>query len=331
MAKVGVVGTTSWGTTLAIVAANRANEVTLWSRTKDEANLLRVQQQNDRLLPNTKFPPNLEATSSLSALSNAEIVILAVPSTTLRTNLRTIRHSLSSSSTLVSAVKGLEMDSGKRMSQLMEEELPSKLHPGITVLSGPNLALEIVAGKPSSTVVASSNESAARAVQDILTSNSFRVYTNTDIIGVELGGALKNIIAIGAGICDGLGYGNNAKAAFITRGLTEISRLGVAAGAQPLTFAGLAGMGDLIATCSSPLSRNRYVGVELAKGKTLSEIRTGMVHVAEGVDTTSAAIDLARSMDVEMPITSVTYKVLFENMTVQRALLELMGRTPAPE
>lgn len=331
MAKVSVIGTTSWGTTLAIIAANNANQVTLWARTEKESNSLTLHRQNSRFLPGNRFPKTLNVSSSLLDLSDTEIVILAVPSVTLRSNLQLIKAYLPSECILVSAVKGLEIDSGKRMSQLIQEECPSKLHPNITALSGPNLALEIIEGKPSSTVVASSNADAALKVQSALTSNMFRVYTNNDIIGVELGGALKNIIAIGAGICDGLGYGNNTKAAFITRGLAEISRLGLAAGAQPVTLSGLAGMGDLIATCSSKLSRNRHVGQELAEGKTLYEIRAAMANVAEGINTTQAAMCLANRMKIEMPITSFTYKILFEKMSVKQAILELMDRAVSPE
>jgi glycerol-3-phosphate dehydrogenase (NAD(P)+) len=223
------------------------------------------------------------------------------------------------------------MATGRRMSQVLEEELPNHLHPQICVLSGPNLALEIARGKPASTVVASRNGYAAAKAQEMLMSPTFRVYTNEDVIGVELGGALKNIIAIGAGICDGLGYGDNAKAAFITRGLVEITRLGVAAGANPLTFAGLAGMGDLVATCASPLSRNRFVGEQIAKGKRLEEVLASMKNVAEGVYTTVAALRMAKELGVEMPIAQATYQVLFEGLDPRKAVIELMGRPPRPE
>ena len=331
MAKISVIGTTSWGTTLAIIAAERSNKVTLLARTKKDSDSLTSHRQNERFLPGHKFPENLKISSSALDLNDAEIVILAVPSATLRSNLQLIKQYLPTDCILVSAVKGLEIHSGKRMSQLIEEECPYELHTNITVLSGPNLALEIIEGKPTSTVVASTNITAASKVQNALTGNMFRVYTNNDIIGVELGGALKNIIAIGAGICDGLGYGDNTKAAFITRGLAEISRLGLAAGAQPITLSGLAGIGDLIATCSSKLSRNRHVGQELAKGKTLNEIRTSMKNVAEGINTTQAAMYLANRLKVEMPITSFTYKILFEKMSVKQAISELMDRAVSPE
>jgi glycerol-3-phosphate dehydrogenase (NAD(P)+) len=217
------------------------------------------------------------------------------------------------------------------MSQVMEEELPAHLHQGICVLSGPNLAKEVVQGKPASTVVAARNPSAAAQAQAILMSPNFRVYTSDDVTGVELGGALKNIIALGAGIGDGLGMGDNAKAAFITRGLAEITRLGLAAGASPLTFAGLAGLGDLIATCASPLSRNHYVGMQLAQSRSWPEIRESMENVAEGVNTTVAALELARGLGVEMPIAQAAHRVLFEGLSPQEAVAELMGRPPRSE
>ena len=332
MAEVGVVGTTSWGTTLAIVLARRGVEVGLWARTGDEAALLKSQNENSRFVPGSKFPPNLRITASTDeALRQAGIVIVAVPSRTLRENIRDIRDSLDGDAVVVSAVKGLELGTGKRMSQVMQEELPPSLHPGICALSGPNLAAEIVNGKPSSTVVASANAGAAKRAQAVMNSPVFRVYTNDDIIGVEFAGALKNIIALGAGICDGLQYGDNAKAAFITRGLAEITRLGVEMGASPLTFAGLAGMGDLIATCSSTLSRNHHVGQQLAKGKRLREITEAMKNVAEGIDTTAAAVSLAEKLDVEMPIAGAINDVLFNDVALEQAISNLMGRAPRPE
>ena len=332
MAKVGVVGTTSWGTTLGIILARRGLSVALWARSEAEATTIRKDGQNVRFVPGVEFPPCMSVTSSADeALGDAELAIIAVPSSTLRENVRKVRDSLGKSTVVVSATKGLEVGTGKRISQMLEEELPSTAATGICALSGPNLASEIVEGKPSSTVIASKNADAAEKAQQIINSPRFRVYTNDDIIGVELGGALKNIIALGAGICDGLSYGDNAKAAFLTRGLAEIARLGVAAGANPLTLAGLAGMGDLIATCSSALSRNHHVGEQLAAGKSLDEIRRSMVNVAEGVTTTAAAITLADRLGVEMPITRATYDVLFDEVPLDEAISNLLGRAPRPE
>ena len=332
MAKIGVAGTTSWGTTLAIITARLGLEVRLWARTGQEAEQLRADGENLRYLPGARLPPGVEVVSSADeAFGDAELVIIAVPSRTMRTNARAIRDSIHRSAVIVSATKGLELGSGKRMSEVLAEELPSHFHSRICSLSGPNLANEIIMGKPSVTVVASANGGAAEHAQSLITSSLFRVYTNADIIGVEFGGALKNIIAVGAGVCDGMKLGENAKAAFMTRGLAEIARLGVAAGAEPMTFAGIAGVGDLIATCSSPLSRNHQLGEELARGKSLSEIRAAMIHVAEGVDTTAAAVALAEKLSVEMPIARATYDVLFNGVAIDKAISGLLGRDPAPE
>lgn len=332
MAEICVVGATSWGTTLAIITAREGNRVRLLARNEDEAAALRLDNENTRFLPGASFPQSMSVTPRADeALAEADLVIIAVPSVALRDNARRIRDFISGSSVVVSASKGLEAKTGNRMSQVLQEEFSAIDQPPICALSGPNLAHEIIQGKLSSTVVASQDEDAARTAQTILNSSVFRVYTNADIAGVELGGALKNIIAIGAGICDGLQLGDNSKAAFMTRGLAEIARLGLAAGGKQMTLSGLAGMGDLIATCSSTLSRNHYVGTLLSQGKTLDEIVSGMHNVAEGVNTTVAARSLAATMGVEMPITEATYRILFKGMSVHRAAAELMGRTPIPE
>ena len=332
MATISVVGTTSWGTLLAVLVARNGHNVRLWARTEEEAQQLRNAGENTRFLPGTPFPPGMTVAASVDeAFADAGLVIVAVPSQTLRDNIRRISGSVPGSAVVVSATKGLEMGSGMRMSQVIQEEMRTSPQPAICALSGPNLAREIVQGKPSTTVVASPDSGAAQEAQDLITSDRFRVYTNTDIIGVEFGGALKNIIAIGAGICDGLELGENAKAAFMTRGLAEIARLAVAAGADPLTLTGLAGMGDLIATCSSSLSRNRYVGEQLSKGKSLDEIRSCMKNTAEGVDTTPAALKLARELDVEMPIASATNNILFNITSIEQAISDLLERTPRPE
>ncbi|MCE2404863.1 MAG: NAD(P)-dependent glycerol-3-phosphate dehydrogenase [Dehalococcoidia bacterium] len=332
MTGVTVVGATTWGTTLAVLLARKGVPVTLMARSPEEAAELASSRRNARFLPSVEFPPPLTvAGGPQEALSGASMVILAVPSTAMRRNVLSIGDAIRGEPVILSASKGLEMESGKRMSQVLEELLPQRLRPRISVLSGPNLALEVVEGKPASTVVASRLPEAAARAQELLMSGTFRVYTNQDTVGVELGGALKNIIALGAGICDGLGYGDNGKAAFMTRGLAEITRLGVAAGANPITFAGLAGLGDLVATCASPLSRNHQVGSMLAAGRSLEQIRTSMENVAEGVFTTAAAVKLADDMAVEMPIANATYRVLFEGMDPKRAVAELMGRPPRAE
>ncbi|MBF8267539.1 MAG: Glycerol-3-phosphate dehydrogenase [Dehalococcoidia bacterium] len=332
MAKVSVIGTTSWGTTLAILLSNRGVEVLLWARTQEEAAALESARENHRLLPGASFPPSMGVTADRGEASEgADMVILAVPSRSFRENVRGFLPFLERPCMIMSATKGLEKDTANRMSQILEEELPQSFRGGICVLSGPNLSREVVQGKPASTVVAARGEGVALQAQELLMSPTFRVYTNTDVVGVELGGALKNIVALGAGISDGLGYGDNGKAAFITRGLAEITRLGVAAGASPLTFAGLACLGDLVATCFSPLSRNRYVGEQLAAGRSLEEIRSSMKNVAEGVDTTVAALKLASRLKVDMPIAQATYRVLFQGLNPRQAVMELMGRAPRPE
>lgn len=330
--SIGVLGTTSWGTTLAILMASQGHRITLWARTPEEANILNNDRENKRLLPGFLFPETMSVTCSTdTAFQMADMAIIAVPSKSFRTNLQQVRDSLNQSVVIISATKGLELGTGFRMSQIMQQELPESLSSSIGVLSGPNLSKEIAKRIPSSTVVASKDAELAGTAQAMIMTPYFRVYTNTDVLGVELGGALKNTIAIGAGISDGLGLGDNAKAALITRGLAEITRLGVAAGASPLTFTGLAGLGDLIATSASPLSRNRYVGEYLAKGRKLNDILANMQNVAEGVDTTAVAMKMAHKLNVEMPITEATYRILFEGLNPKQAVTELLGRAPQPE
>jgi len=242
----------------------------------------------------------------------------------MRENIKLVGDYLNRSMLVVSVAKGLEIGSNKRMSQVIAEEIDPRFWSNICVLSGPNLSREVLHDLPAATVVAAEDEAVARIAQKLLVTPNLCVYTNTDVIGVELGGALKNIIALGAGMADGLGYGDNAKAAFITRGLTEITALGVALGANPLTFSGLAGLGDLVATCASPLSRNHYVGVELTKGRSLEEITGSMDGVAEGVSTTLAVWNLAQQLGLEMPITQRIYQVLYEGVDPRQAAAELM-------
>ena len=330
--SVTIVGTTTWGTTLGVVLARQGTPVTLLARTEAESRLLAVDRKNSRFLPETIFPDSLQVTADpAKAVSSAAIVILAVPSHRLRQNARLMAGYLSSEAIVVSAAKGLELPTAHRMSQVLAEELPGSLHAGICALSGPNLAKEIVQGKPASSVLAGADAAVGERAQSLLNSNRFRVYTSNDLVGVELGGALKNIVALGAGMCDGLEAGENAKAALVTRGLAEITRLGVAAGAEPRTFAGLAGLGDVIATCSSRFSRNRYVGEQLGLGRTWSQIRESMDNVAEGVNATEAALKVAGDLGVEMPIAEITYRVLYEGLSAKEAAAELMGRPARSE
>ncbi len=328
MPKVTIIGTASWGTTLGILLARKGTRVSLWTRTAEEAKQLNQIRQNSTVLPEIPFPHRLSATHTLEeALEGSILVILAVPAQSMRKNMRLVKGQLKPSMLLLSAAKGLELDSSKRMSQVMAEEVDPHLQANIGVLSGPNLSREIAQGLPAATVVAARDGAIAERVQELLLTPNFCVFISTDVVGVELGGALKNIIALGAGIADGLGLGDNAKAVLTTRGLAEITTLGIALGADPLTFYGLSGLGDLIATCSSPLSRNYYVGVELAKGRSLNEIKGSLQSIAEGIDTTIASHRLAQQHGVQMPITEKIYQVLFEGFDPRRAVTELMRGT----
>ena len=319
-----MVGATTWGTTLAMVMAAEGRRVTLLTRNPKECAALATGGENSRFLPGVKFPATMRVSSEAGVLADSMLVVIAVPSDRLRENARRIASHLAPGTVVVNATKGLELPTALRMSQVLAEELPPGLE--ICSLSGPNLAKEIAQGKPASTVVASESQEAAERAQAALLSPRFRVYTSSDLTGVELAGSLKNIVALGAGICDGLEVGENAKAAFIARGLAEIARLGVAAGAQPLTFAGLAGVGDVIATCASRLSRNRHVGEQLGLGRSWPDIRESMDNVAEGVNATEGALKIAAELGVEMPIAETTYRVLHEGLSPREAATELMER-----
>ena len=326
MPKIAIIGTTTWGITLGVVLANKGLQVRLWARTEQEATKLGNGGLNSDLLPDTGFPDQLSITNDVSeALADVKAVILAVPSQTMRQNIRLVKEHLTKSMLIVSAAKGLELATNNRMSQVIADEIDPRFHHNICTISGPNLYKEVHCGLPAATVVAAEDEKTAKKAQRLLNTSNFCAYTNTDIIGVEIGGALKNIIALGAGMTDGLEYGDNAKAAFITRGLTEITALGVALGASPLTFSGLAGLGDLVATCASPLSRNHYVGFELTKGRLLEDIINSMDGVAEGVSTTSAVWKLAQQLGLEMPITEKMYQVLYQGLDPKQAASELMA------
>ncbi|MBE0415822.1 MAG: NAD(P)-dependent glycerol-3-phosphate dehydrogenase [Dehalococcoidia bacterium] len=324
--KVAIIGTTAWGTTLGIMLARRGIDVALWARTREEAERLERARENTARLPGIPFPKKLTPTSSIEeTLKGSSLVILAVPSQQMRQNVRLVKGHIDQSTPILSAAKGLEVDTAKRMSQVIAEELSPEYRSNICVLSGPNLSKEIAQGLPASTVIASEDARLAERVQGIMNSPSFQVSTSDDVVGVELGGALKNIIALGAGMVDGLGYGNNAKATYMARGLTEITRLGIALGASPLTFIGLACLGDLLTTCSSPLSRNHTLGEGLARGRSMGEVMASMGSVVEGVTTTPAALKLARELGVEMPITERIYRVLFEGLNPAQAMAELIG------
>ncbi|HTI13101.1 MAG TPA: NAD(P)H-dependent glycerol-3-phosphate dehydrogenase [Dictyobacter sp.] len=331
MVSVGIIGSGAWGTTLALLLARKGITTTLWEHQPERAITLQQQRENMVFLPDIQFPATLNVTSSIATtVHDKDMILLVTPSQRLRENLRLLIPYLSPDTILVSASKGIEITSLKRMTEVIAEEIPAASEK-IAALSGPNLSREVAEAKPTAAVIAAPNTGVALRAQSILSTQTFRVYTTHDVVGVELAGALKNIIAIGAGCNDGLGYGENAKAAIITRGLAEISRLGVAAGANPLTFSGLAGLGDLVATCSSPLSRNQQLGRRLALGEKLTDILRTTHTVAEGVTTTRAALELARRYEIEMPITRQLNLILFEGLDPHQAVPELMMRDPKGE
>jgi glycerol-3-phosphate dehydrogenase (NAD(P)+) len=329
--RIAIIGTGSWGTTLAVLLAQKGLLVTLWARTAEQAARLQAERENRDFVPGLKFPDGLVVTSALDrALDRCALALIVVPAQTLRENVRRVREFLPRDAIVLSCSKGLEIGTTRCMSQVIEEELPTNADK-IIVMSGPHLHREIANGLPAAGVVASRNSDAARLVQDLLNMPRFRLYTHDDVIGVELGGALKNIIAIAAGAVDGFGLGDNAKATVLTRGLAEITRLAVAQGANPLTLAGLAGMGDLLATCASPHSRNHQVGMRLARGESVETIRASMKMVAEGVPTAKAARQMAQHLGIELPINNQVYAVAFENKDPRQAVMDLMTRAARSE
>lgn len=331
MEAVGVIGSGAWGTTLALLLAHKGIPTTLWEYRPERAAEMQQRRENVIFLPGFRFPGMLEVTSDAAkAVQGKSVLLLVTPSQRMRENLRMVASYVRKDTIYVSCSKGIEIDTLKRMTEIIHEEIPSAGN-RVAAMSGPNISQEVAEEKPTAAVVAADNEDIALRVRDLLATSRFRVYTSDDVIGVELGGALKNIIAIGAGFSDGMHYGDNAKAAFITRGLAEIARLGIAAGAHPLTFAGLAGIGDLIATCASPLSRNHQLGQRIAAGEKLKDILASTRSVAEGIFTTKAALQLARRYNVEMPITEQLSLVLFEDHDPQKVVPELMMRDPKHE
>ena len=325
MPKVAIVGTTGWGITLGFLLTGKKTKVSVWARTAKEAAEVRKHPESITA-EKFKLPPNLSFTASVKdALNGANGVIIAVPSQSVRQNVKLFKEYLSPDILIINAAKGFEIDSKKRMSEVIAEEVHPANRSHICVLSGPNLAREIIKGLPASSVIAAHDTTIAKQAQELLSTPTFTVYTNTDVIGVELGGSLKNVIALGAGMVDGLKLGDNAKAAFITRGLTEMAALGVALGANPLTLSGLTGLGDLIATCASPLSRNHYVGFELTKGRSLKDITKSMKGVAEGITTTAAVYSLAQEHKLGMPISEKIYQILYEGKDPKETVFEILG------
>jgi len=329
---IAVLGAGSWGTTLAVLLARKGYAVNLWAHRPEFADQLAAERENRRYLNGVHFPDTLRVFTSLhEAVSPADMVVTAVPSQALRETVEQIRDLPMQGRVIVNVAKGIEMNTGKRMSEVLLETLPGLQISCVAALYGPSHAEEVSKEQPTTVVASSPSVETANRVQEVFHTSMFRVYTNTDIIGVEIAGSVKNIIAIAAGISDGIGYGDNAKAAIITRGLAEMSRLAVSLGGDPVTVSGLAGIGDLVVTCLSRHSRNRYVGEEIGRGRSLDDVVTHMNMVAEGVFTSKAVYDLCRTRGVEMPITQAVYEMLFEGKPVQQAILDLMTREPKKE
>lgn len=327
--SVGVVGSGSWGTALAVMLSKKGYNVNLWSWLEDESKRLAETRENIELLPGIIIPSNVTCTWDLEkCISNVDIVVTAVPSHAVRSTARKLKDLVQKDQVIVNVSKGLEESTLMRLSEVISEEVP---HAKIAVMSGPSHAEEVARDIPTTNVVASKEREIAELVQDVFMNPKFRVYTNPDIIGVELGGSLKNVIALAAGICDGLAFGDNTKAALMTRGIAEIARLGVTMGAKLETFAGLSGIGDLIVTCTSMHSRNRRAGILIGKGKSLEEALQEVHMVVEGVNTTRAAYRLAQKHNVEMPIVNEAYHVLFEQKNPKVAVVDLMMRSKTHE
>lgn len=326
--RLAVVGAGSWGTTVASFASQNAPTV-LWAREPELARQIHTEHRNDRYLPGFPLPEQLGASNDIGeVVGSADVVVMAVPSHGYRAVLEAAEPHVRAWVPVVSLSKGLEAGSLKRMSEVVNEVLPG--HP-VAVLTGPNLAKEIMAGQPAASVVAIDDDIIARELQRVFTNPRLRVYTNPDLVGCEIAGVVKNVIAIAAGMAEGMGFGDNTRATLITRGLAEMSRLGVAMGGDPLTFSGLAGMGDLIATCSSKQSRNNTVGLQLGQGRTIEEIIAAMDMVAEGVKSSPSVVELARRHGVEMPISEQVVAVCHDGADAKTAMLSLMTRQPKSE
>ncbi|MCX6635280.1 MAG: NAD(P)-dependent glycerol-3-phosphate dehydrogenase [Acidobacteria bacterium] len=328
MKRLAIIGAGSWGTALSVVLAPRFESIRLWVYEADLAGRMAQTRENDLFLPGFPLPANVDVTSDIPrALQDAELVLSVMPSRHVRRLYREMLPHLEPGMSFVSATKGIESGTLLRMSEVIQEVVGERFAPRVAALSGPTFAREIARGEPAAVVIASQDRTLAETVQRALSGPAFRLYTNDDPAGVELGAALKNIIAIAAGACQGLGLGSNAMAALITRGLAEITRLALAAGGNPKTLAGLAGLGDLVLTCTGELSRNRRVGVQLAQGRKLADIVASTRMIAEGIETTSAAVDLAARRQVEMPITRQVQAMLQDGKPPREALRELMERS----
>jgi len=332
MSRVAVLGAGAWGTALAKLLAEKGDDVLVWTRRADLAEQINRSRENGRYLPGARLPDTLTATDDIAgALEGATMVVFVAPSHATREVARAAGPHIPRDVPIVSATKGIENDSLMFMDEVLVDELPGHTHDQLAFLSGPSFAKELAAHLPTAVVIAARDAEVCAKVMRRFHTTYLRLYSSNDVIGVECGGALKNVVAIAAGAIDGLGLGHNTRAMLITRGLAEIAKLSHARGGTPLTLAGLAGMGDLVLTCTGELSRNRTVGVELGKGRKLPDVLAGLGHVAEGVKTTKSAYDLSQKLKVDMPITSEIYAVLYENKSVESAVVDLMGRELTPE
>lgn len=324
--KIGVIGAGSWGTSLANLLAKKGYDVVLWAYEADLVARMQQQHVNDLYLPDIKLSEKLQFTNQLPQAAERDCVLLVPPSQVMRHVLKQAVDAIRADALVISASKGIENDSLLPMSDILKQLLPQAVKSRTAFISGPTFAKEVALEQPSAVVAAADDEAIATQVQELFSTDYFRVYTNDDVIGIELGGALKNVIALAAGVSDGLGYGYNTRAALITRGLAEMKRIGLAMGAKAETFAGLAGMGDLVLTCTGDLSRNRTVGIELGKGRKLDEILAEMTMVAEGVKTTLSTYQLAQKLGVEAPIISQMHEILYQGKDPRTAVIELMQR-----
>jgi len=332
MKKVAVLGAGSWGTAIAFVLAENGHDCLIWARRPEQTDEINDRHSNESYLPGIQLPAALKATSDLKeAVNHGGMIVLAVPTKAMREVCAELNGMASGPKLMVHVSKGIEPDSLKRISEMIEEEVDAAKRTAVVALSGPSHAEEVVLRHPTTVTAASVDMEAAEQVQDLFMNSYFRVYTNNDLVGVEIGAALKNVIALAAGVSDGLGYGDNAKAALITRGLAEITRLGVKMGANPLTFSGLTGLGDLIVTCTSVHSRNWKAGNMLGQGKSLDEVIAGMGMIIEGVRTAKAVHQLAIRHDVPMPLSEALYTVLFEDVPPKEAVDQLMKRMKKQE
>ena len=326
MTDIGVIGAGSWGTCLANLLAKQGHNVVLWAYEKDLVERMQHSRINDLYLPDIPLSENLSFSYQLSEVANRKCILLVPPSQLMRSVVSQMVDYIRDDAIIVSASKGIENDTLLIMSDVLQQILPQKLHQRTAFLSGPTFAREVAEEQPSAVVAAAQNQQIAAQVQEIFNTSYFRVYTNNDIVGVEVGGALKNVMALAAGVCDGLGYGCNTRAALITRGLADMKRIGLAMGANADTFAGLTGIGDLVLTCTGDLSRNRSVGFKLGQGQTLNEILASMNMVAEGVKTTLSTYQLAKKLGIDAPIVNQMYAILYQDKDPRQAVIELMQR-----